>query len=299
MNSSLKKLHLKKSQSKSESGHKNLLFRVMKLRCIAFKLKFLFPACFLLITFESRGQNGNLIKTNSLKNSDNIEVSSLIDRQIEYIRNSYYGKIEAPREIINGKEYESYYNKSKNKPLLYSDKVRTASIITKTRRYNNITLQYDTFLDKVIYTDHSMTINNMFPQIALNKNNIDGFNLYFQDDSLIFRYLRLPECSAYNLKEGFYEIAYQGKTKYVIKHVSYFYVREGLNEYKYSPQNYISMGDKFYKIKSRRTLLRLFGEKSGEVKRFLHLFRIRIRQADKNQIVSVLKFYDSLVTTEK
>ena len=94
-----------------------------------------------------------------------------------------------------------------------------------------------------------------------------------------------------------YDIKYQVITKYGIKHVSYFYVREGLNEYKYSPQNYISMGDKFYKIKSRRTLLRLFGEKSGEVKRFLHLSRIRIRQADKNQIVSVLKFYDSLVTT--
>ena len=31
-----------------------------------------------------------------------------------------------------------------------------------------------------------------------------------------------------NLKEGFYEIAYEGTSKYIIKHESSFYVKEGL-----------------------------------------------------------------------
>jgi len=50
-----------------------------------------------------------------------------------------------------------------------------------------MTLQYDTFLDEVIYTDTSRTINYMFPQIALNKDIVEGFNLYLENDSLIFR----------------------------------------------------------------------------------------------------------------
>ena len=259
-------------------------------------MKFLFQLLLLPVTFTSMGQKGNLLNVNSLNGSRGINIESFNDRQTEYIKRLYYARIEAPKELINGKEYEPYYTRSKIKPLLFPDKKRTATIFTTTRRYNNLTLDYDTFLDEVIFTDISRTINFRFPQIALNKDIVDGFNLYFEDDSLIFRYFRLPECAEKNLKEGFYEIAYQGKSQYVIKHKSSFYVREGLNAYKYSPENYFSVGDVFYQVRNKRSLLKLFGEKSGNVKRYLHVSRIRIRQADKYQFISVLKFYDSLTT---
>jgi hypothetical protein len=266
----------------------------MKIWRIAQTAKYLFPLYLLLITSASPAQNGNLLKFNSSSDLQDKNINSTIDRQKEFIKNSYSEKIEAPKELINGKEYESYYTRSKNKPLLFADKSRTASIITKSRRYNNLTLQYDTFLDEVIYTDTSQTINYRFPQIALNKNIIVGFNLYFADDSLIFKYFRLPECSEKKLLEGFYEIVYEGKSKYIIKHESGFYEKEGSKEYKYSPKNYISIGDNFFKIKNRKSLLQLFGEKSRDIKKFMHISRIRFRQADKRQIESVLKFYDSL-----
>jgi|GEM_PF-984482 len=271
----------------------------MKFSRIVYKMKFLLPLFLLTVTFTLAGQNGNILNINSLNGSGKIDLSSLIDRQTKYIKSSYSEKIEAPKEFINGKEYESYYARSKSKPLLLPDKKRSASIFTRTRRYNNLTLQYDTFLDEAIYTDTSRTINYSFPKIALNKDIVEGFNLYFEDDSLIFRYFRLPDCVKNKLKEGFYEVAYQGKSKYVIKHTSSFYVREGLNEYKYAPENYISTGDVFYRVKNKRSLLKLFGEKSGEIKKYLHLSRIRIRQADKNQFVSIMKFYDSLITSAK
>ena len=156
------------------------------------------------------------------------------------------------------------------------------------RKYTSLTLQYDTFLDEVIYTDTNRTFNYTFPQIALNKNIVDGFTLYFEDDSMHFKYLRLPQCSEVNLKEGFYETAYQGKSKYYIS-ISSFYVREGLNEYKYVPENFISVGEVFYRVKNKSGLLKLFGDKSGEMKKFLHLSRIRIRQADKNQYISIIE----------
>jgi hypothetical protein len=211
----------------------------------------------------------------------------------------YSEKVQAQKELINGKEYESYYIRSEFKPLLYINKKRTATLFTNTRQYKKLTLQYDTFLDEVIYTDPTQTINYSFPQIALNKDIVDGFNLYFDDDSLIFKYFRLPECAKSNLKEGFYEVAYLGKSKYVIKHRSSFYVRQGLSEYNYAPENYISVGDVFYRIKNKSGFLKLFGEKSPEIKRYLHMSRIRIGQADKNQIVSILKFYDSLLTSAR
>jgi hypothetical protein len=237
----------------------------------------------------SSGQNSRHLEINSSNN--------IIDRQMEYILSEYSARVETPKEFINGKEYEPYYLRSKSKPVLMHDIKRTATLFTKTRKYSNLSLQYDTFLDEVIYTDTSRTINFRFPQIALNKDIVEGFNLYFDTDSMIFKYFAAPECTKVDLAEGFYEIGYTGESKYVIRHTSSFYVREGLNEYKYTPENYISVGDKYFRIKSRGSLLKLFGDKSDEMKRYLHMSRIRIKQADKSQFTNILKFYDSLLTS--
>lgn len=256
--------------------------------------KIIFLLLFFTVTFTLQGQNRNLKDKNSSASHVKMDDRPLTERQIDYIQKTYAAEIETPKELINGKEYESYYTRSQSKPLLFVARKRTATIITPSRRYNNVILQYDTFLDEVVYTDTSRTINFRFPEIALNKNIVQGFNLYFEDDSLQFRYFRNPECARRNIKEGFYEVVYQGKSEYLIRHTSSYYVREGRNEYKYSPENYISVGDVFYRIKSKSGLLELFADKSAEIKKFLHINRIRIRQAGKNEFVSIVKFYDSL-----
>jgi len=266
----------------------------MKFTHILPGLNILFLLLFFTVTSNSQDQNSNLKDKNSSKGFVKMDDRSLTERQIDNIQKTYSAEIETPKELINGKEYESYYTRSQSKPLLFADRKRTATIITPSRRYSNLILQYDTFLDEVVYTDTSRTINYRFPEIALNKNIVEGFNLYFEDDSLQFHYFRQPECTRRNIKEGFYEVAYQGKSEYLIRHTSSYYVREGRNEYKYSPENYISVGDVFYRIKSKAGVLKLFADKSVEVKKFLHINRIRIKQAGKNEFVSIVKFYDSL-----
>jgi hypothetical protein len=289
----------KKYLIKSISDYKNLLFRVMKYIRIVFRTTSRLILFLLFVPFPLQGQDSKILNINSLNGSDNLKLSTLIDRQIQYIKSSYSAKIEVPNEIINGKEYESYYRRSQSKPLLFPDKPRTATLFTRTRQYKNLYLQYDTFQDEVIYTDKSRTVNDRFPQIALNKDIVDGFNLYFEDDSLIFRFLRLPECTKLNLTEGFYEIAYQGRSKFVIKHKSSFYQKDGINEYNYFHELFIYKGDVYYKIKSKKNLLKLFGEKSGVMKKYLHESRFRMGQADRNQIVDILKHYDSLFLTSR
>jgi hypothetical protein len=271
----------------------------MKFRCASFWIKISIVLLLLPVTLESQAQNNNSLNVNKLNGQEKIIATSLVEKQIEYIQKLYYGEVEAPKELINGKEYESYYTRSQSKPLLYPDKQRSAVIYTHSRRYSNLTLQYDTFLDEVVYTDTSRTLNYTFPQIALNKDIIEGFKLYFVNDSSTFRYFRPPDCSLLNLKEGFYEIAYEKRSKYVIRHSSSFYVKEGRNEYKYTPENYFSVGGVFYRVKNKAGLLRLFGDKSDEIKKYLHSAHLRIRQADKNQFISILKYYDSLTSASK
>jgi hypothetical protein len=257
------------------------------------------PLFLFLVTNPLKGQYGNVLNNRSLNSSVNIRFKSISDEQETDLQKLYSLKVETPKEFLNGKEYESYYSRVKAKPLLLYEKKRSASIITKTRQYNNLTLQYDTYLDEVIYSDTSRTLNFRFPQIALNKDIIDEFYLYFEDDILHFINYREPEASLLGLKEGFYELVYENGCKFVIRHESAEYLREGRNNYKYSPKYYLSTGEKFTTFKNRKTFLRHFGNKSEEVKHFIKTSEIKISRADKFQTVSILKFYNSLSDSEK
>ncbi len=252
----------------------------------------------LLLVFLSpiaiSGQNVSSSEISALNLQGPPGLAATIAGQVKFLKDSYAAKNTTPAELINGKEYESYYNRSKVKPLLFPERPRTSTAFTKTRTYDNLILQYDTFLDEVIYTDTSKMINSRFPQIALNKDVIEGFNLYFKGDTLKFRNLSGEECSGKNIREGFYEVAYEGKSRYLIRHESSFYEKEGLVNYEYSPVNFISTGIEYYPVKNKKSLLRLMGDKSKEVKRYLHSSGIRMNKASRDQIVTVLKFYDSL-----
>jgi hypothetical protein len=270
----------------------------MKIRSV-YTIAAIVPLFLFLVTNPLKGQNGNILNTRPLNASSNIGLQSISDQQETDLKELYSSKVETPKEFLNGKEYESYYSRVKAKPLLFYEKNRSASIITKTRQYNNLTLQYDTYLDEVIYSDTSRTLNFRFPQIALNKDIVDEFYLYFEDDILHFINYREPEASLLNLKEGFYELVYESGCIFVIRHESAEYLREGRKNYKYSPGYYISSGEKFSTFKNRKTFLRLFGNKTEDVKRFIKTAGIKVGRADKSQIVSILKFYDSLAVSGK
>ncbi len=270
----------------------------MKIRSVYTMAAFV-PLFLFLVTSSLKGQNGNLLNDRSLNSSVKNGLQSISDQQETDLKNLYFSKVEAPKEFLNGKEYESYYSRVKAKPLLFYEKKRSASIITKTRQYSNLTLQYDTYLDEVIYSDTSRTLNFRFPQIALNKDIVDEFYLYFEDDILHFKNFREPEASLLNLNEGFYELVYEGGSRFVIKHESREYLREGRNNYKYFPRYYISSGEKYTTYKNRQAFLRLFGNKAEDVKRFVKTAGIKVGRADKFEIVSILKFYDSLSISGK
>jgi hypothetical protein len=94
-------------------------------------------------------------------------------------------------------------------------------------------------------------------------------------------------------------VAYEGKSKFIIKHQSIPLEKEGIIEYSYLPVDYIMVEDEFYRIRSSRDFIKLFGEKSEEIKKFMRNCKVNIRKADKKQIVTVLKYYDTLLTSER
>lgn len=219
------------------------------------------------------------------------ERSQDINLQKNYLFSLYYESVSVPNELINGKEYLPYFLRSVHNPMLFADEKPNATLKINGREYRSIRLEYDTYLDEVVYTDTSRMVDNSYPRIALNKDKVDGFGVFFRGDSMIFRYLRFP---GKEIDDGFFEIAYNGDTRFIIRHKSSQYIFDAVKEYKYSPERYILAGGKLHEIKSSRAFLAFFGERSGEVKAYMKGLKIKLRTADKNDMIKVVAYYDSL-----
>jgi hypothetical protein len=249
-----------------------------------------------LCSFTVVGQNSVSFK----KNTSNDKYSSLEKNQIKDLYELYSLKLGSSYELVNGREYFPYYNRSKLKPILFIDRKHSSSITLRGRNYDNISLNYDTFSDEVIFNVTMLLNNNYDPYVvSLNKDNVDCFELKYIDDTLSFRYLQKVTNPGFDLQDGFYELVYNGKSKYIIKHKSSVYESDGVKEYSYTPVGYVNAGNGYVKIKSRGQFYRLFGDRSEDVRRFIKESGINIRRADKKQIMYVLNYFDSLKSSKK
>lgn len=249
---------------------------------------------FLFFFFSAYG----IAQQSYVLNEEKRQDTDMSDIRILNLYNLYYSKIGIVDKLINGKEYIPYYFRSKLKPLFFYGKKRTSSLKLGGRTYNQIPLQYDTYLDELIYTDTSRIYNNVVYQIALNKDPVDGFSMVFGSDSLFFRNMRNTLTSYFNLKEGFYEVVYDGRSKYIIRHQSVAIEKDAIEEYFYRKAGYVKIGDKYTKLTSARKLIKLFGDRSEEVKKYIRSSAIKLRDADKMQIAGILNYYDNLIVSE-
>lgn len=251
---------------------------------------FLFILWFCSLTVV--GQNTVPVKTNNGN-----DVYSVIEKnQIVNLYKFYSDRIESSYELISGREYSPYFSQSKLKPLLFIDKQHLSSITLKGRIYNDIPLNYDTYTDEMIYVDSIHHLAYRPYGMILNKDNIEYFDFYYVDDTISFRYLSKEANPGFDLQNGFYEVVYEEDSKYLIKHRSSAYERDLVVEYFYTPVSYINVGKGFSKIRSTGQFVRLFGDRSGDIRKYIKKSGIKMRSANKKQVMSILMFYDGLRT---
>jgi hypothetical protein len=220
--------------------------------------------------------------------------SDLEKAQIDHVSTLYLRHTTEPRELIHGREYFRYWFTSEDIPLLRYETGRSGSLVFMGRSYDNIVLQYDTFTDQVIYADDTLIFDNRIWMVALNSDYIDRFDLRFSDETLRFRYFRKEHDSTFNLPDGFYEVVYDNECKYLIRHNSTKAIIQGIDEYTYSPVGYVSVSNGYSEISSKEQFIRLFGDKSAEVRQLIRHNKIRIIKPDKRQIAEVLRYYENL-----
>jgi hypothetical protein len=241
------------------------------------------------------GQARDHVKANSGAGLVKIGNPLAAEPGTDMISELYYKSVSIPNEIINGKEFISYFYRSKTNPFLFSALVFRATLYFNNRKYSDVKLQYDTFLDEVIYTDTTKMLNFEFPKICLNRELIDSFSFKFKGGIYKFINLKFPADSRNHPEDGFYEVAYDGPTRFIIRHMSAEYVRDGVNEYEYSPVSYFYIDGTYRKLTNMKDFIQMFGLRADEIKEYLHRKKIKIRKAGKNDIAEILRYYDSAV----
>lgn len=217
---------------------------------------------------------------------------SIEESRNEILDSLYVSATGTENAYINGHEYYPYHFRSKLKPLLFYGKERTASLTVNGRQYNNLVLQYDTYTDEVIFAEIENDYGRRLNQISINKSIIDSVIFFFRDDTIKLKYFG-TEDTGDELPSGFYEVAYDGITGFLIRHRSVMHQRNGIAEYFYSPVNYVKTPRGYQRIRSGNKFVELFGTGAPRMKKILNQNRVNLRKATKNQIINVLKSYDS------
>lgn len=222
--------------------------------------------------------------------------NTLEKEQLRYLDSLFVAEAGYDNNFVNGRDYVPYYYRSESNPILHAGKEGTAGLVYEGRAFDNLFLQYDTYLDRIIYCITDAETNTTLRRVALNPFNISSCFLCFEHDTLNFRYLSREQDNDFNLDDGFYEIVYEGRYPYIVKHQSVKYKLHGRDEYTYKPSGYIKADDGFVMITSRKKFVSLFDDKSDEISRFITEKRIKIRKADKQKILAVLQYYERICT---
>jgi hypothetical protein len=244
---------------------------------------------------RAAAQDSISIMAGSVKSPDYRFIHS---SQAAYLDSLYLKRVNITDELINGREYIPYYLKCRISPLLFENKPRKGSILLNDRLYRNLILEYDTFLDQLIYSDSTKLINDRVFKIAMNKDPVKEFRLYFNGDSMIFRHFIPDGVSVFSFPEGFYEVVYDGKSKFIVKHQSRLIENNGLYEYRYNPVRFFSNGTEFKKVRSPGSFLNMMGKYSHSVKKYMRTNNIHYRRADNAEVSTVLRYYDSFAGSD-
>jgi len=188
--------------------------------------------------------------------------------------------------LYNGSDYVYYIPKNEEHPYFLSDDWSNGSIVYWEEQYENVSLLYD------LTTDHVIIEHNRGNPIKLQSEKVKSFTL--ADHTFV----RLRRDENNKISEGFYDRLYNGKTKVFGRYGKTY--EETLDSRTITPRfdesyRYFVVKDGvFHSVKTKKSLLGVFGDQKQEIKAFFRKNHIRLKYNRSKSIVRVAEFYDTL-----
>lgn len=154
--------------------------------------------------------------------------------------------------------------------------------------FTDVPLKYDIYNDNLLINYKNKRV------LILNKEMVDGFVLHYEGKS----YTLIKTVDSQD-SEAFYQVFYSGKTdllKHWRKKRVQFAVEARYDQFQQDSRLLISIEGILYEFGNRKSLHRLFGDYSGDVRTFMRKNRIKVDIDTPEALIPVLEFYDNLIS---
>lgn len=201
---------------------------------------------------------------------------------------SYYRFIKENAAIFSGSAYLPRGTEITGHPFYQEDSLQTGSLVCQGIVYDNIPLKYEIFDDALILKDYSQ---NYF--IRLNGSKIAAFTI--NQDSFIQPSYDDPALEADH--PGFYQRIYNGASEVLVKHKKVLLYKTTIDKTLtwYEPYKfyYIRKGNEWFNISSRNDVVKAYGDKKQEIRRFLS-GKEKFKKNPEGLLKATAAFYEEL-----
>lgn len=198
----------------------------------------------------------------------------------------YASAMQHQSRLYNGSDYVIYQSRDEEHPNFMVDDWTYGSIVYEEELYENVALQYDISIDKVI-TEH-----NRGNPIKLLDERIQRFSIHSHT------FVRLKGDDSTKITEGFYDQLYDGQAKVYARHLKSY--QESLEFGKIIPrfdettQYYIVKNGSYFPVKTKGSVLKVFIDRKQDIKEFIRKSRINFKKNRVEAMTRVTEFYDTL-----
>lgn len=216
------------------------------------------------------------------------DTSILLQQKKEAIQ-LYYNSLDIQSGLYNGSEYIIYAHLLKNDhPYLDTAKLTTGSVFYDGMQYQNVPMLYDIVKDELIAQHY----NKVF-YIQLVKSKIDEFNILNRK----FIHLGKDSTRKGNVKDGFYEVLYDGNIKLYakrIKTIQEFIPDMQIERRVFASNRYfIYKDDVFHEVFNQSSVTKVLGDKKAILNQALRKQHIKFRKQRETAMKLMLQQYEN------
>jgi hypothetical protein len=218
------------------------------------------------------------------------EKQALLNNYKTAVEDTINKRIEIDRPFVLGRMH-NFNGTSIHHPYFTDYRPVIGSLIFKNKSYEADALLYDIYMDKLVYRYYSSNLD--INSISLDENFVLGFTIH----NSTFRYFKdLTTKSGRKLKDGYYEMVYDGKQKLLVrweKNKSFdMYVS---HKFSVSRRMYMLNDGQVVSIKNKWQLMNHFADKKREVKKFIKKKHILLELKNGSSVTEVFEYYESLL----
>jgi hypothetical protein len=191
-------------------------------------------------------------------------------------------------ELINGRLYHPKGNNISH-PYFLGNTWKQGKIWYSERIYDSVMLKYDICSDNLIYLVRKTS--NTFP-VYLNRQEIKDFIISGHRFTYLNSFTRSDDAG---MIPGYYEIAYNGKTGLIVRHVKTEAQNRFTLETEYSQETffYLRIEGHYISIKNKTGFINSFTDHQNEIRAYMKKINMRFSADNYERIIKVLEFYDN------